>query len=72
MPPLRFGVWVVSRVTLAGSALCPLADLGGPVGWAGYRRRCLLPAVTVEAGETSLAVMVMAATGATGDSVKKG
>jgi hypothetical protein len=36
LPPLRLGVWVVSRVTLAGSALCPLADLGGPVGRAGY------------------------------------
>ena len=30
---------MVSRVTLAGSALCPRADLGGPVGQAGYMGR---------------------------------
>jgi hypothetical protein len=33
LPPRGLGVWVASRVSLAGSALCPLADLGGP--WVG-------------------------------------
>ena len=37
LPPLWLGVWVViRRVTLAGSDLCPHADLGGPVGRTGY------------------------------------
>ena len=36
LPPFRLGGWVVSRVSLSGSSLCPLADLGGLVGRTGY------------------------------------